>query len=177
MFGLFPSLFILLLAGVVLLTMHQYSQPIGECITDLNSIQPEIHVAPLSAIRVITNNGLVELCNVAIAFFLFRFTGRKEAGDFMSRSYVTASALIPLCLGLFYNSERTGCILDAKGGLVLDGTTSKTERQFPVAILFHLIVTGCVNFMKIYMDQCDRNLAAVTRLHKELSSKNSKKKK
>ena len=180
---------IIIITGVVLLTMHQYSQPIGECIADLKSVQPEIQVAPLTAIKVLFSDGLVELCNVIIAFLLFRFTGRKQPGNFSTPAFVTAAAMIPFVLGLYFNSERVGCIVDADGGIVVDADghghahghghaqSGKTERQFPVAVLYHLIVTGCVWFMNYFMDQTDKNLASVTKLHKELSSKNSRKNK
>jgi hypothetical protein len=172
----------MLMIGVVLLTMHQYSIPVGECITDLKSVQPEIEVAPLTAIKVIFSDSLVEFCNAIIAILLFRFTSRKEdPGNFSSRSYMTAAALIPFCLGLYFHSEKVGsCIVDADGhltGAPAVGGTSTGGRQFPIAVLYHGIVTGCFWFMNYYMDQCDKNLNAVAKLHKELSSKNSRKKK
>lgn len=165
-------------AGVVLLAMHQYSSPVGECIADLKTSQQEFEVSHLTAAKVIFSDGLVELVNVIIAFLLFRFTSRKEdTGNFSSISYMTAATLIPFCLGLYFNTKRVGCIVGSDGNIVIDDHGDKAERQFPVAVLFHMIVTGCFMFMKYYMEQCNTNLDAVTILYKELSSKNSKKKK
>ena len=49
----------------------------------------------------------------------------------------------------------------------------RNERQFPVSCVFHLIVTGCYFFMKMGMDQCHGNVAAMEKLRQELiDSKN-----
>ena len=174
---IFMLLLVLKYAGVVLLSMHQYSQPVKECILDLKSVQPEIEVAPVTAMKLIFSDGLVELVNFIISLCLLRFNSLKEKGDYSSRSYMLASALIPFCLGLFFNTERYGCVTDSNGEVILGANSVMTERQFPVSAVFHIIVTGCYWFMNMSMAQCDLNLEAVTRLQKELSSKNSRKKK
>jgi len=157
--------------------MHQYSQPIRECIIDMKSVQPDTEVAPLTAIKLLFSDGLVELVNLIIAICLCRFTGMKTRGDFSSAFYFSAASLIPFCLGLFFNTERYGCVVDSSGDLLAGGDSVMTERQFPVSVLFHLIVTGCYYFMKMNMGQCNKNLYAVERLRKEfVQSKDSKKK-
>lgn len=162
--------------GVVFLCMHQYSQPIRECTIDMKSIKTEIELEPLTIAKLLLSNGLVELVNLIIAILLCRYTSMKEAGDFSTRTYFTAAALVPFCLGLFFNTERCGCVVDSSGSIVQD-ENSIVERQFPVAIVYHVIVTGCYWFMKMGMDSCNTNLAAVTKLQQKLSSKNSSKKK
>ena len=154
--------------------MHQYSQPISECTIDMKSIKNEIELEPLTIAKLLLSNGLVELVNLIVAILLCRFTSMKEAGDFSTRTYFTAAALVPFCLGLFFNTERCGCVVDSSGSI---DENNIVERQFPVAIIYHLIVTGCYWFMKMGMDSCNMNLAAVTKLQQQLASKNSRKRK
>jgi len=161
--------------GVLFLAMHQYSQPIRECTIDMKSIRSEIEVEPLTAAKLLLSNGLVELVNLIIAILLCIFASRKEAGDFSTSTYLSAAGLIPFCAGLFFNTERCGCVVDSDGIVIQNVDSSK--RQFPVAIIYHVILTLCYWFMKMGMDSCDTNLAAVTRLQQKLSGKNSRKKK
>jgi len=140
----------------------------------MKSIKNEIELEPLTIAKLLLSNGLVELVNLIVAILLCRFTSMKEAGDFSTRTYFTAAALVPFCLGLFFNTERCGCVVDSSGSI---DENNIVERQFPVAIIYHLIVTGCYWFMKMGMDSCNMNLAAVTKLQQQLASKNSRKRK
>ena len=70
-----------------------------------------------------------------------------------------------------YLSSWTGeeSILDQYNHL--DNTATiieRTERQFPVSCIFHIIVTGCYFFMKMGMDHCDANIKAMERVYQEL---------
>ena len=58
-------------------------------------------------------------------------------------------------------------------------TTSKVKtHQFPIACIFHIIVSGCYFFMKMNMDQCEVNVEAVKKLQEQLLVvKSSKEKK
>lgn len=155
--------------------MHQYSQPIRECTIDMKSIRTEIEVEPFTAAKLLLSNGLVELVNLVIAILLCMFASRKEAGDFSTSTYVTAASLVPFCVGLFFNTERCGCVVDSEGTVLQ--SDEKSERHFPVAIIYHLILSLCYWFMKMGMDSCDTNLVAVTKLQQQLAGKNSRKKK
>ena len=165
--------------GTIVLSTHQYMQPVRECIMDIKSIERAIE--PLTSAKLLLSNGLMELVNFIIAGFLFVFTSKKPEGDFFNKKeYMVAAALVPLCLGLYYNTEKCGCIIDSNGDIVIREETDESdvaERQFPVAVIYHLILTGCLWFMQRGMDQVNRNLEVVTTLQKQLLDKDSRKKK
>ncbi len=137
------------------------------------------------AFKMIFSDGLVELVNLVIAILHYIFlSNTKEAKEFAARPYLIAAALVPFCVGLFFHTERTGCMIDSDGDFfqrTLDHENQLTKRQFPVAVLFHLIVTVCVYFMNMGMGQCDKNVEAIEKLRNGLlqpkKGSNSKKKK
>lgn len=162
--------------------MHQYSQPLRECILEMKSSQLETQVETFFVLEKLFMVGLVELMNLIIAILLFRFTGMDKPGDFSSRPYITAAVLVPICISLFFTTERCGCAIEStgssRGGTEHDSSSfPKTDRQFPVAVIYHLIVTLCYWFMKVGMDSCEANLEEVTKMKKQLKKNSQKKRK
>ena len=94
-------------------------------------------------------------------------------GTLTSWPFVTASSLVPLCLGFFYHSNHVGCWDES-----FQYRDEVDTRQFPVSTIFHFIVTGCYWFMKMGMDKYENNVALVKKLQSELlESKKTPKKK
>jgi hypothetical protein len=174
------SLLAFVCTGAVLLSMHQYAQPLRDCILEMKSFQPQTQVEPTFALKKLFTEGLVEFINLIIAILLFRFTGMDKPGDFSSRPYFIAALLVPICISLFFTTERCGCAIDSDSSQgILENDSSpfaKTDRQFPVAVIYHLIVTVCYWFMKVGMDSCNANLEEVTKMKKQLSKKSLQKK-
>jgi len=161
--------------------MHQYSEPIRDCILEMKNLSPATQVEPIFAIKKLFMEGLVELVNLIIAILLFRFTDMDKPGDFSSRPYFIAAILVPICISLFFTTERCGCALDTNPSqdeaMKNDASSlSRTERQFPVAVIYHLIVTVCYWFMKVGMDSCEANLETVTKMKKQLNKTTLQKK-
>lgn len=123
----------------------------------------------------------MELVNLIIAILQMLFLANStEKKTFTAKSYCAIAALVPFCLGLYFNTEKTGCMIDSNGSIVIrtpDAINQLSKRQFPVSIIFHLILTGCVYFMSIDMEQVDKNLAAVELLRNQLLNTNKKKSK
>lgn len=125
------------------------------------------------SISLIINESLVEFLNFLIALLIFRFTS-NGISDMTTLSYKLSSALIPVCLGSYYQYSREGCIPDGfKSSLSEDFI--KSERQFPVSVGFHFILTGCLIFMSIGMRQVSRNMEGVKHIRDELLQQSSEK--
>ena len=152
----------------------------------------------MTGISVILSDCMIELMNVFIAIALFKFlTLRKPHGTFSNTSYCVSSSIIIACLGLFFNDYQRrqkhqegegeggsmtysmGCVAHLSSWTGDESITQqylhldeqvieRTERQFPVSCIFHIIVTGCYFFMKMGMDQCQANVKAMEKVYLEL---------
>jgi hypothetical protein len=183
---------------VVLLAMHQCSTPITECIKELKSIDKDdtMTINGGTFLGIIISDCVVELMSLIISIALFRFVSLKDPhGTFSSPSYCASSSMIIFCLGMFFHNYNQSKIMEDgnNGGCLANLSTwtgedkfmsigigeedaTRTSRQFPVACAFHIIVTGCYFFMKMNMDQCDANVAAMAQLNEEfVQSKKGKK--
>mmetsp|Transcript_4578 Transcript_4578/g.5962 ORF Transcript_4578/g.5962 Transcript_4578/m.5962 type:complete len:233 (+) Transcript_4578:66-764(+) len=172
---------------VGLIVMHQLSSPVTACIKELKGFDG-YQISGITALTVLLRDSMVEITNVVIAIFLFRFlTLRDPHGNFQSRSYCVAATLVTFALGMFFNEDKElqaqGCVAHLGEDISIDaGEAQVVKRQFPVSCVFHVIVTGCYWFMKMGMDQCDTNVEAMMKLQKELidsksTQKDDKKKK
>lgn len=150
--------------GVLLLSMHQYSQPVKDCILEIKSIRSDRIETPL-ALSLILGESFVELLNFLIGVLLFKFTSTGD--DMTNMLYKLSVALVPVCLGSYFHFNRQGCIPD---GLEysLEEDFMKSERQFPVSVGFHFIVTGCLIFMNIGMQQVNKNMEGIERIRSQL---------
>lgn len=146
------------------MSMHQYSQPVKDCILEIKSISPDMIETPV-ALSLILGESFVELLNFVIALLLFRFT---STGDDMSNMlYKLSVALVPVCLGSYFHFNRQGCIPEGLESSLGEDFV-KSERQFPVSVGFHFIVTGCFIFMSIGMQQVNKNMEGVERIRSQL---------
>lgn len=172
---------------VVLLIMHQCSTPVSECIKEFKLIDNDGIVAS-TKMGIILSNCIVEVMNLVIGIALFKFLSLKDPhGNFSNVSYCISSTMIIFCMGMFFHNYNLK--QKSSGDVVVVGsclsdlaswtgdeqylsieTPELSDRQFPVACVFHVIVTGCYFFMKMGMDQCDSNIAAMEKLYKELAS-------
>lgn len=97
---------------------------------------------------------------------LTAFLSLKPAGTFSSPFYLLSALFIPLVLTSFFSIKEIGCTH------VLDGLGEVEEvkvREFPVAIVFHAIVTACYLFMESQMVGRDKDVAAIMKLRADLA--------
>lgn len=175
---------------VVIIAMHQSSTPVMECIKELkyaknhnNSVDGSLGAG------IIFSDSAVEIMNLIISIALFRFVSlRNPCGTFSNASYCFSSSMILCCLGSFFykqqqqsieGSSNNGCLGDLASWTgdekylsMVDSATEelgeRSKHQFPASCIFHVVVTGCIFFMKMNIDQCDENIAQMEKLQKEL---------
>mmetsp|Transcript_17738 Transcript_17738/g.25032 ORF Transcript_17738/g.25032 Transcript_17738/m.25032 type:complete len:230 (-) Transcript_17738:465-1154(-) len=161
---------------VALLTLHQFQQPFGECITNVKShndiVQNEEKVSGWNTVWLATNATMCEIVNVVISLCLVSFLSLKDPNaELKTWQYIISSSLVPLCLGIYFHTKRIECIGEE---LLVNDSDDKTTRQFPVAVIFHTIVTGSLWFMKMAMEKCKNNVESVEKLQKNLESLSKK---
>ena len=82
-------------------------------------------------------------------------------------SYLLSSALVPICVGLYFNSTQARCC----GGLEVNvdvATDADDKRhQFPAVILWHTMLTGAYWFMKSGMRDCEEAVKGCAQTMKE----------
>jgi hypothetical protein len=148
---------------VSFLSMYQSQQPFTLCITSLKKkMEP---LSDYSAFYTIIGENMCEVVNMINSLLLSYFLSiDNPQGSLSHWSFVVASSFTPLCIGLFYHSNRIGCF-DTN----FTNHDESQKRQFPVSAVFQFIVTGCYWFMHMEMEKYERNVEMVKRLHMELS--------
>ena len=163
---------------VMLLSLHQFSQPALQCVNDVNAHEGSQSLR--TTIQLVMGHSMMEAMGVIISFLLFQFTSMNDpAGDFMSQSYVAAASLIPICAGMFIHVDYSLTCLGETQDVIMEefGGSVEVKRSIPVAIVFHVIVSACYWFMKLGKGQCDNQVDAMMRLKTELGESKSKQEK
>ena len=124
-----------------------------------------------SKVVAVARNSKCEILNVVLGFFTVYFLIFKEPyGSFTSWAYKISFVVALCCVGLFLQSKN---IDHKKERNYIEN--SDNNRNFPVAVIFHAVVTICYMFMNIGMHQCKLNLKMVENLRKDLTMKKNKK--
>ena len=88
---------------VMLLSLHQCSQPALECVNDIKAQEMGSSQSLWATSQRVVGHSMMEVMGVLISFLLFRFTSMNDPpGDFSSQPYVAAASLIPFCAGNLY---------------------------------------------------------------------------
>ena len=110
-----------------------------------------------SKVVAVARNSKCEILNVVLGFFTVYFLIFKEPyGSFTSWSYKISFVVALCCVGLFLQSKN---IDHKKERNYIEN--SDNNRNFPIAVIFHAVVTICYMFMNIGMHQCKLNLKMV----------------
>ena len=161
---------------VMLLSLHQCSQPALECVNDIKAQEMGSSQSLWATSQRVVGHSMMEVMGVLISFLLFRFTSMNDPpGDFSSQPYVAAASLIPFCAGIFINADFSlTCLGEAR---IMEEDVVK--RQIPVSLVFHVIVSVCYWFMQLGKQQCENQVLAITQLKTQISRsrKNPEKKK
>jgi len=124
-----------------------------------------------SKVVAVGRNSKCEILNVVLGFFTVYFLIFKEPyGSFTSWAYKISFVVALCCVGLFLQSKN---IDHKKERNYIEN--SDNNRNFPVAVIFHAVVTICYMFMNVGMHQCKLNLKMVENLRKDLTMKKNKK--
>jgi hypothetical protein len=147
---------------VSFISMYQTQEPFKICILNMKNGVESLASHP---ILYLLGENLCEVVNMIISFLLFNFLSLDNPnGSLTVWQFLTASTLVPVCLGLFYNSNPIGCRNND-----FPNHDELHKRQCPVSVIFHFIVAGCYSFMKMGMDRYENNVDMVKDLQTELS--------
>lgn len=174
---------------VICVSIYQLQTSISACIREIK--EGEATFAGAEVMKLIFADSFYELLGVFIASFLAYFLALTTIMPIGLDhwTYMLSSALVPICLGLFFHSKQLGCIAGAGEGDEIDNTdeeesTKDQRHQFPAVVVYHTIVTVAFWFMKSGMKQCEDNVSLVnksiedfTRMDNKIQQKAALKKK
>ena len=164
---------------VAVMAGHQSNKAIQQCIIDVKSLSSEVP-SGLEMWMGLLQNFQVEILNLVLALTLLLMlmrTMNNVNSDEISLSstwtwafhwtFLTATTLSAATIGLFFFTEMTRC--DALIGTELTrDATMATRRDFPVSVVFYLIVTGAYVFISMGLSKTNRNVVLVRTLQKQL---------
>jgi len=149
---------------VIFVCLHQLQSCVGSCIQDIKaaneSSSPDLQIPGLQALLIVFGLYNYELLGVVISFSLafFLAISKDTARDLDHWTYILSSALVPMCLGCYFQSTDVGCLGD--GGS--SDSDHDSIRQFPAVVIYHTVITMAFWFMKSGMDQCEEHVQLVT---------------
>ena len=121
-------------------------------------------------IAMVLRNGLCEYVGVFQSALVAYYLGREDVtlGDFTPHAYMMSAVLVPAQLSLFFQTrDLVGCAGAAAplGG----GEEGRGEaRQFPISVVFHVIVTVSCWFMKMGRNKSDEQVGTVESLKRQV---------
>jgi len=156
------------LIGVI--ALHQCQKAMSECFNNITSKDDTSSAGNLSELigtsKLVLSGSVCEVMSLAVVIALFKFlTNTNPHGDFSYPSFMASSTLVILSISAYYNSQSNG--IEGVSELK-DEDSVKSERQFPVAIIFHVIVAVCYWFMEYGMSKCNQSIEMVEDFENEL---------
>lgn len=154
---------------VVFVSIYQLQTSISTCIHEIKDANNATTsaagkdeadmISGAEAIKLVFGDSFYELLGVVIASLLAYFLAisSEVALELEHWPYMLSSALVPICLGFFFNSKPIGCMMEG------DQTEVDDKRhQFPVVVIYHTIVTVAYYFMKNGMKHCEDSVQLCT---------------
>ena len=149
---------------ILFLSVYQLQTSISTCVTEIKGVG-ENDITGVQAIKIIFTDSFCELLGVIISSLLAYFlaASTKTTLDLDYPAYMVCSVLIPICLGIYFQSERVGCFVyedNDNNNMKLDKIQEVDDKrhQFPAAVIYHTIVTVAFWFMKQGMKHCEGKL-------------------
>ena len=150
--------------------MYQLRNSMASCIHEINRVTPT--ETGIEARWIILNDyycqllGVVILSSLAYFLALGAFNGELKLDGWL---YVLSSALVPICVGLYFNSAQAGCRGEVEVEVDVAATDADDKRhRFPTVILWHTMLTGAYWFMKSGMRDCEEAVKACAQTIKEV---------
>lgn len=117
------------------------------------------------AMSLVLNDSVTEVMGLivvgALAFFL-----SNPINTFSARSYMVSTMMIPLQISAFFQNKTMGCT-EVLGN---DDSIEALQRQFPISVVFHMIVSGCCWFMEYQLSSRRNDVKAVMTMRKTLAN-------
>jgi hypothetical protein len=125
-------------------------------------------ISGYSAFWFLLSDAMCEVCGNIMVLSLTAFLSLKQP-SFSSPFYLLSALLIPIVLTSFFTTSRQiGCRHVLDGVLLEEQVDEVKERDFPVAVVFHAIVTACYFFMQSQMVAREKDIAAIMKLRSDL---------
>ncbi|KAL3785886.1 hypothetical protein HJC23_008774 [Cyclotella cryptica] len=153
---------------IIFVTLHQFQKPIQSCIGDIKASNDAVGVSTeegspdkqrisgMEAIGILFGYAFYELLAVATAFLIayLLLANNTSSLELNSTPYFLSSALVPIQLGFYFHSKQpSSCVGEG---------AEDVQRNFPVVVIYHTIVTIAAWFMKSGMEQCEEHVKLVT---------------
>ena len=185
---------------VALLALHQTNGTVGQCVRDAKGVN-DAAAAPLISgtemIGLVLADALPAILGVVVAGLLVKFlsltaderTGRPA--DFGSPWYYVGAGMVPMIISLHFqtlnggvNGDFASCVSnhDVAAQYFDPGTeadiAARQQKQLPVVIVYHVVVTVSYWLMKKGREQCERNTELIRSLNgqiRDIKDANNKK--
>mmetsp|Transcript_20982 Transcript_20982/g.44909 ORF Transcript_20982/g.44909 Transcript_20982/m.44909 type:complete len:257 (-) Transcript_20982:173-943(-) len=153
---------------VVVVTMHALQSSVSSCIREIKESDEEGGSAGVSgaeATKIILADSYCEVLGVVISSLLAYFLALKKQTPSMELDgwpYMISSAMVPMILGLYFHSNKAGCLAEGGDMESSDDPAKDYQRhQFPAVVIYHTIVTVAFWFMKSGKEQCEEHVELV----------------
>jgi hypothetical protein len=170
---------------VMIVSFHQVQLPSSACLNEIkqwNEIQKNTTmegtdnvVSGFQAFVAVLNDSIVEVLGiVCCASLLWCLSLPMRNQDFATVPYRLSCTLIPMIVSLYWsNKTKTGgCLNDfdttTTTTTMIEDMPERTPGGFPVVLVFHLIVSISLWFMKFQYSQHGKNVAMVMKMKKDL---------
>mmetsp|Transcript_49394 Transcript_49394/g.73641 ORF Transcript_49394/g.73641 Transcript_49394/m.73641 type:complete len:267 (-) Transcript_49394:16-816(-) len=165
---------------VLALALNQSLRPTKLCISNIKAWNKEAESNPaalvtgVEAIHIIIKDALPEILDiilaVALTFFLLQISSNNDWIVSMANPKFMLSCMLCPVILLAYHQQR---IMGAQCNKASEGDEDFGEvdaRQFPIAIIYHTIVTGSVYFMSHQMRAREKDIFSVRDLRRKLDA-------
>ncbi|KAL9183890.1 hypothetical protein ACHAXT_004746 [Thalassiosira profunda] len=159
---------------VVFVSIHQLQSSIGACIREIKD-GGEGYVSGMEAVKLIFGDSFCELLGVVVASLLAYFLALSKTAslELDHWAYLLSSALVPVCVGVFFQSSKAGCISEDVN-VEMPDEGAKDRHQFPVIVIYHTIATVSHWFMKSGMQKCEDHVKLVEQSIKDFEAMDKK---
>lgn len=177
---------------VALLALHQLNGTVGQCVRDakgVNDAAAQSSISGMEMIGLVLVDALPAILGVVVSGLLVKFLSLptdEQAGrpaDFGSPWYYVGAGMIPMIISLHFQTLNSGvdgssaiasCVSnhEAASQFFDPGTeaaiAARVQKQIPVAIVYHAVVTVSYWLMKKGREQCDRNAELLRSLNGQI---------
>ena len=187
---------------VALLALHQTNGTVGQCVRDAKGVN-DAAAAPLISgtemIGLVLADALPAILGVVVSGLLVKFlslsaderTGRPA--DFGSPWFYVGAGMVPMIISLHFQTLSSG--VDGSSAIASCVSThevaaqyfdpgteadiaARQQKQLPVVIVYHVVVTVSYWLMKKGREQCERNTELIRSLNgqiRDIKDANNKK--
>ena len=171
---------------VALLALHQLNGTVGQCVRDakgVNDAAAQSSISGMEMIGLVLVDALPAILGVVVSGLLVKFLSLPgRPADFGSPWYYVGAGMIPMIISLHFQTLTSGvdgssaiasCVSNHEAASQFfdpgtEAAIAAREKQIPVAIVYHAVVTVSYWLMKKGREQCDRNTELLRSLNGQI---------